>query len=141
MVLMKTVYKNDRQLEHEHRLAGLHRLPCSFDTPDKHSEERLISSRHFTNELIEQMRMQQDQIHYLLETVKSLQKNQPNIVIVQEIPKEEGKKIVEEYFEAHECADIEELMLNLKIPIRSLVEIIDELQKEGKLSPKGEDDT
>jgi hypothetical protein len=31
--------------------------------------------------------------------------------------------------------------LNLKIPVETLVGIIDELKKEGKLAPKGEEQT
>jgi len=66
---------------------------------------------------------------------------QTKVVVLEEVSKEEGKTLVEEYFKVHECADIEELMLNLKIPVRSIVEIIDELQKEGKLTPKDENET
>jgi len=51
------------------------------------------------------------------------------------------RKRVEEYFKEHGQADIEELILNLKIPVQTLVEIIDELKKEGKLVPKGEEET
>jgi len=39
----------------------------------------------------------------------------------------------------HEVADIEELMLNLKIDVKTLVEIIDELKKEGKISVEEEE--
>lgn len=64
--------------------------------------------------------------------------DQPKIVVLEEVSKEEAKKLVEDYFKEHGCADIEELMLNLKISVQGIVEIIDELQKEGKLTPKGE---
>lgn len=62
----------------------------------------------------------------------------PKVVVLEEVSKEEGKKLVEDYFKEHECADIEELMLNLRIPVQTIVEIIDELRNEGKLTPKGE---
>lgn len=64
--------------------------------------------------------------------------DQPKIVVLKEVSKEEGKQLVEGYFKEHGCADIEELMLNLGISVQTIVEIIDELWKEGKLVSKGE---
>ena len=77
----------------------------------------------------------------LNEKVEELRGFLPKVVVLEEISKEEGRKRVEEYFKKHGQADIEELMLNLKIPVQTLVEIIDELKKEGKLAPKGEEET
>lgn len=65
----------------------------------------------------------------------------PKVVVVEEVPKEEARKRVEEYFKKHEMADIEELMLNLKIPVQTLVEIIDELKREGKVTAGDEQET
>ena len=65
----------------------------------------------------------------------------PRVVIVEEVPKEDAKHRIEEYFKEHETADIEELMLNLKIPVQTIVEIIDELKEEGKISAEGEERT
>jgi hypothetical protein len=65
----------------------------------------------------------------------------PKIVVLEEISAEEARKRVEDYFKKHEQADIEELMLNLKIPVQTIVAIIDEMKKEGKLVPKGERNT
>lgn len=61
--------------------------------------------------------------------------NSPKIVVLDEISKEEAKKLVEDYFKEHGVADIEELMINLHIPVQTLVEIIDDLRNEGKLVP------
>jgi len=47
------------------------------------------------------------------------------------------KKQVEAYFKEHGQADIEELMVNLKIPVEDLVDIIDDMKKEGRIVPKG----
>ena len=55
----------------------------------------------------------------------------PKVVIIEEKSKEQAKKEVEEYFKKHKTTDIEELMLNLRIEVRTLVEIIDELKEEG----------
>ena len=33
---------------------------------------------------------------------------------------------------------VEELMVNLKIPVQDLIEIIDDMKKEGRVVPKGE---
>lgn len=63
----------------------------------------------------------------------------PKIVIIEEKSKEQAKKEVEEYFKEHGAADIEELMLNLKIDVKTLVEIIDELKEEGKISVEEEE--
>ena len=45
------------------------------------------------------------------------------------------KELVEEYFKTHGCADIEELVVKLQVPIENLIDIIDELRSEGKLEP------
>lgn len=39
------------------------------------------------------------------------------------------------YMREHSEADLEELMINLKIPLRTLVNVVNELRKEGILSP------
>jgi len=75
------------------------------------------------------------------EKVEELRGIFPKVVVLEEVSEEEGKKRVEDYFKEHGQADIEELKLNLKIPVQTLVEIIDELKREGKLVPKGEKET
>lgn len=65
----------------------------------------------------------------------------PRVVVVEEIPKEEAKQEVEDYFKEHKTADIEALMLNLKIPVQTLVEIIDDLKQEGKIVAENEEQT
>ena len=77
----------------------------------------------------------------LCEEVQELRGKIPRVVVLEEISKKEGRKLVEEYFKEHGQADIEELMLNLKIPVQSIVEIIDDMKKEGKVVPKGEEET
>ena len=150
MVLMQQSYKTDRQLEEELKESDHDRMvikrPC---LPDSlygyylHKEEPQLNNP-LTKKLLDEMKKQEMQITYLLKTVLSLQENQqgeqPKVVIVEEVSKEEGKTLVEDYFKVHGSADIEELMLNLKMPVRSIIDIIDELQKEGKLAPKGEND-
>lgn len=146
MVLMPHPYKEDRELEEELREADrgkilLKRL-CSPDTlygrflrEEKHHQ----FPNHITKEfLLEKMEMQEMQIKYLLDNVRFLQQSkevQTEVVVVEEVSKEEGKRLVETYFKEHGSADMEELMLNLRISIQSLVEIIDDLRSEGKLIP------
>jgi hypothetical protein len=77
----------------------------------------------------------------LLQLEQSKGNDQPKVVVLEEVSKEEGKKLVEDYFKEHGCADIEELMLNLRISVQTIVEIVDELRNEGKLVPKGEKKT
>lgn len=74
----------------------------------------------------------------LKKSVEELKRAYPKVVVIEEIPKEEAKQRVESYFKEHGKADIEELMLNLKIPVQTIVEIIDELKQEGKLSTEEE---
>jgi hypothetical protein len=77
----------------------------------------------------------------LLQLEQNKGTDQTKVVVLEEISKEEGKKLVEDYFKEHGCADIEELMLNLRISVPTIVEIVDELRNEGKLVPKGEKKT
>jgi len=80
-------------------------------------------------------------VEKLDEKVEQLGGSLPKVVVLEEISKEEGRKRVEEYFKENGQADIEELMLNLKIPVQTIVEIIDDLKKEGKVAPKGDNET
>lgn len=52
--------------------------------------------------------------------------------------KETAKEKVIKYMEEHKTADTEELMTNVNIDLKLLVEIIDELKEEGKLVGKEE---
>lgn len=72
------------------------------------------------------------------EKVEELRGILPKVVILEEISREEGRKRVEQYFKERGQADIEELMVNLKIPVQDLIEIIDDMKKEGRVVPKGE---
>lgn len=155
MVLMPHPYKDDKQLEEELQETRNGRLMvkrvCSPAHSYEYKEEKYPSADHLRRSLLRRMKMQETQIKYLLETVKLLQDLrpkleqsigfEPKIVVVEEISKEEGKTIVEQYFKEHGCADIEEIMLNLRIPVQTIVEIIDELRDEGKLVPQGEKKT
>lgn len=47
--------------------------------------------------------------------------------------KEELKKETENYLKEHKLADTEELLINLNADLRVLVEVLDELEEEGKI--------
>jgi len=81
----------------------------------------------------------QSQVVQLRDEIRNLRGLQPQIVYVEEIPLSDAKEKVVQYFEEHSEADLEELMINLKIPVRILVDVIDELRKEGRLSPVGDE--
>ncbi len=57
----------------------------------------------------------------------------PEIVIVEEMRKETAKQKVLNYMREHKKSDIIELHKNIRCDIRLLVEIIDELRREGKI--------
>jgi len=142
MVVMPRPYKDDKQLEHELREIGYSRMTvrnvCSPSRLHEHQEEHNSLENHIPRRLLDRMTMQEAQIRYLIETVNRLQRKgleQTKIVVVEEISKDEGKKLVEDYFKEHGTADIEELMINLQISVHTIVEIIDELRTEGKLVP------
>ncbi len=103
-------------------------------------ETNVCLAHHFkiSQEFEELKKMIEIQNLRILQLEQDKVADQPKVVILEEVTKEEAKKLVEYYFKEHGCADIEELMLNLKISVQDIVEIIDELQKEGKLAPKGE---
>lgn len=74
-----------------------------------------------------------------VEAIKSrLPSVAPKVVVIGEISKEQAMEKVEDYFKEHGRADIEELMLNLRIDVRTLVEIIDELREKGKIEAEDE---
>jgi nitrogen regulatory protein PII len=142
MVVMPRPFKDDKQLEHELREIGYRRMTvrniCSPPRFDEHQEEDHSLENHIPRRLLNRMAMQEAKIRYLIETVNQLQRRgleQTKIVGVEEISKDEGKKLVEDYFKQHGTADIEELMINLQISVQTIVEIIDELRTEGKLVP------
>jgi len=81
----------------------------------------------------------QSQIAQLRDEIRNLQGLQPQVVYVEEVPLSVAKEKVVQYFEEHSEADLEDLMINLKIPVRILVDVIDELRDEGTLSPVGEE--
>ena len=108
----------------------------------RRTTERMFAHGHEEfQKLADDLGKVKDTVKELDEKVEELRGFLPKVVVLEEISKEEGRKRVEEYFKKHGQADIEELMLNLKIPVQTLVEIIDELKKEGKLVPKGEEET
>lgn len=147
MVLVPHTFKEDKEIERE--LEKKRRVilsqPCTFAP---HEEEiKPIELEHITEKLVDRMALQELRIKYLLDLITTLGVSEqlelkkiedPKIVVIEEISKEDAKKRIEDYFEEHEEADIEELMLNLRIPIQTIVEIIDELRGEGKLEPQGE---
>lgn len=57
----------------------------------------------------------------------------PEIVIVEEMSKETAKQKVLKYMQEHKKSDITELHKNIRCDISLLVEIIDELRREGKI--------
>lgn len=96
-----------------------------------YSHQQFIKFREDINELKSIVKELQNKFEGLLIV-------SPKVVVVEEVPKEEAKRRVEKYFEEHGTADIEELMLNLKIRVQTLVDIIDELRREGKISEEEE---
>lgn len=64
----------------------------------------------------------------------------PKVVVIEEKSKEQAKKEVEEYFKENKTTDIEQLVINLRIDVRTLVEIIDELKTEGIIEESEETD-
>jgi hypothetical protein len=57
----------------------------------------------------------------------------PEVIIVEEMSREEAKRKVLNYIRKHKASDIVELHKHVRCDIRLLVEIIDELQREGKI--------
>ena len=57
----------------------------------------------------------------------------PEIVVVEEMSKETARQKVLKYMREHKKSDVIELHKNIRCDIRLLVEIIDELQREGKI--------
>jgi hypothetical protein len=57
----------------------------------------------------------------------------PEVMITQEIDRKVAKQKVLDYMREHHTFDIPELHKNIRCDIRLLVEIIDELRREGKI--------
>ena len=57
----------------------------------------------------------------------------PDMVLVEEMNKETAKQMVLDYMKEHKESDIIALHKNIRCEIKLLVEIIDELQREGKI--------
>ena len=71
----------------------------------------------------------------LIESVKeqNASTTTPEIVIVEEMGKETAKQKVLKYMREHKKSDVIELHKNIRCDIGLLVEIIDELRREGKI--------
>jgi len=59
--------------------------------------------------------------------------NNIEIVDIQDINKDEAKKQIIDYFKTHKTAWISELAEVLRLDIELIIEITDELEKEGKV--------
>jgi hypothetical protein len=95
-------------------------------------------------ELSEIVNMLRLKISILMNKVDSLERHRaslpvigattiPEIVIVEEMSKETARQKVLDYMREHKRSDIIELHKNIRCDVRLLVEIIDELRKEGKI--------
>jgi hypothetical protein len=58
----------------------------------------------------------------------------PRVIIVEEMDKKTAKQKVLDFMRSHKTSDIAELHENIKCDIVMLIEIIDELCKEGKIA-------
>ena len=56
------------------------------------------------------------------------------IIVVEEMDYEMAKEKVEDYLKSNKTADIEQIHENLRIGIEQLIDIIDELIEEGKIT-------
>jgi hypothetical protein len=74
-----------------------------------------------------------DTIEGRVATLEAGMVSQPEVVLVEELSREEAKKRIESYFETHDEADTEELMRALRIDLELLVNLLDELKREGKI--------
>ena len=60
--------------------------------------------------------------------------NEPRVIIVEEMDKNTAKQKVLDFMRSHKTSDIAELHENIKCDISMLIEIIDELCREGKIA-------
>lgn len=58
----------------------------------------------------------------------------PRVIIVEEMDKNTAKQKVLDFMRSHKTSDIAELHENIKCDIAVLIEIIDELCREGKIA-------
>jgi len=58
----------------------------------------------------------------------------PRIIIVEEMDKNSARQLVLDFMRSHKTSDIAELHENIKCDIAMLIEIIDELCREGKIA-------
>jgi len=58
----------------------------------------------------------------------------PRVIIVEEMDKNTAKQKVLDFMRSHKTSDIAELHENIKCDIAMLIEIIDELCREGKIA-------
>jgi len=60
----------------------------------------------------------------------------PRVIFVEEMDKKTAKQKVLDFMRSHKTSDIAELHENIKCDISILIEIIDELCKEGKIADR-----
>lgn len=90
------------------------------------------------NQEIKELKDGISEIKTLITNLYSKLDTTPRVVVIEELSKEEARERVINYLDEHQSADTEELMVNLGIELRLLVDILDELRREEKIEPKGE---
>jgi uncharacterized protein (DUF927 family) len=103
------------------------------EASDEHAKE-LGKVRTTQEELEERVIHLEEEIERLFErdreeTLLTAEK----FVMVKEVSRDQARRLVENYMREHQTADTEELLTNLRIGLRNLVEILDQLKAEGKI--------
>ncbi len=104
-----------------------------FKDLSKYQELMLIAALSKYFEKVGALEEKMDIIEHKIDMLLQAQEHTANegVIIVKEVPYEQAKEEVINYFKANKEATIVDLHQDLGIPIETLIEIIDELSKEG----------
>jgi polyhydroxyalkanoate synthesis regulator phasin len=104
------------------------------EASDQHAEE-LGKVRMTQEELEERVIHLEEELEGLWDREReNIVRRDRRIVVVNQVSRDQAKRLVEDYMREHKTADTEELLVTLGIELRTLLSILDDLKAEGRVA-------
>lgn len=102
---------------------------------DVHEElGKFTETQEELGERITRLEDELEKMRGFVDVVEKTLHEKRRVVVIKELSHDDAKQLVERYMRENKTADTEELLLKLGIELRILVEILDELKAEGRIT-------